>query len=216
MRGNPNLRVSEVTNLDLRWEKYFNAQESISVALFHKDMNDPIERVVQPASGTAGNSRTFQNADSATVKGIEIDARKDFALNDAFTRSLFFAFNASVIDSEVTLLGGDSRALQGAPEYSANLILGYDDINSGQELTLLFNQNGETIVDVGVSGQPDIIEQPRLDVDLNYKFFISESLTFRVKIESLLNPDIEFTQGGRTFQKYNTGQRFQAGVDWSF
>jgi TonB-dependent receptor len=216
VRGNPLLKVSDVTNYDLRWERYFSGQESVSVALFRKDMDNPIERVVQPASGTAGNSRTFQNADSATISGIEIDARKDFALNASFTKSLYFAANASVIDSEVTLIGGASRALQGAPEYSFNLILGYDDISNGQELTLLFNQSGDTIVDVGVSGQPDIIEAPRLSIDLNYRFYISDTLTMRVKVEDLLDTEIEFTQGGRIFQKYNTGQKFQAGVDWNF
>jgi len=212
----PLLEVSDVTNYDIRWEKYFSGQESVSFALFYKDMEDPIERVVQPASGTAGNSRTFQNADRAEVKGIEIDARKDFALNSSFTKSLFLAGNVSVIDSEVVLVGGETRALQGAPDYSFNVILGYDDISNGQEFTLLFNQNGETIVDVGVSGQPDIIEEPRLDVDLNYKYYISDALTFRIRIEDLLDSDIEFTQGGNIFQKYNTGQRFVAGVDWNF
>jgi TonB-dependent receptor len=216
VRGNPLLKVSDVTNYDLRWERYFSGQESVSIALFMKDMDNPIERIVQPASGTAGNSRTFQNADSATISGIEIDARKDFSLNQSFTKSLYFAANASVIDSEVTLIGGATRALQGAPEYSFNLILGYDDISRGQELTLLFNQSGDTIVDVGVSGQPDIVEEPRLSIDLNYRYYVSETLTIRVKVEDLLDTEIEFTQGGRIFQKYNTGQKFQAGVDWNF
>ena len=71
-------------------------------------------------------------------------------------------------------------------------------------------------MDVGVSGQPDIIQQPRLDIDLNYKYHINESLTFRIKVEDLLDSEYEFTQGGRIFQQYKTGQRFQAGVDWSF
>ncbi|MGD8339619.1 MAG: TonB-dependent receptor [Gammaproteobacteria bacterium] len=216
VRGNPLLRVSNVRNYDVRWERYFSGQESLSVALFHKDMDNPIERVVQPASGTAGNSRTFQNAEAATVSGLEIDVRKDFSLNESFTKSLYFAANASVIDSEVTLVGGETRALQGAPDYSFNLILGYDDISNGQELTLLFNQSGDTIVDVGISGQPDIIETPRLVVDLNYRYYINDSLTLRIKVEDLLNSDVEFTQGGRVFQKYNVGQRLQAAVEWSF
>jgi TonB-dependent receptor len=215
VRGNPDLKVSEVRNFDIRWEHYFSGQESLSIAAFYKDMDDPIERVTVSTSGGA-DTRTFLNADSAEVKGIEIDARKDFALNASFTKSLFLAANASVIDSEVVLLDGDTRALQGAPDYSFNLILGYDDISNGQELTILFNQSGDTIVDVGDSNQPDIFEAPRLSVDLNYKYYINESLTFRAKIENLLDADIEFTQGGRIYQKYNTGQKIQAGVEWSF
>jgi outer membrane receptor for ferrienterochelin and colicin len=129
---------------------------------------------------------------------------------------LFLATNASAIDSEVILISGESRALQGAPDYSVNLILGYDDIANGQEFTILFNQSGDTIVDVGVSGQPDVIQEPRFDVDLNYRYYINDALTFRVKIENLLDEEVAFTQGGRIFQQYKTGQRFQAGVDWTF
>ena len=216
VRGNPLLKLSEITNYDVRWEKYWSDTESVSIALFYKDMSDPIERVVQPASGTAGNSRTFQNAESAELWGVEIDGRKDFALDDAFTSSVFVAVNASYIDSEVTLANQSKRPLQGAPEYTANLILGYDDIVGGHELTLLLNQSGDTIVDVGVSGQPDVILEPRLDVNIVYRYDFSETLSFRAKVENLLDSRVEFTQGNNPFQTYKRGLEFKAGIDWSF
>ncbi|MDP5064022.1 MAG: TonB-dependent receptor [Haliea sp.] len=216
VRGNPNLQVSDVTNYDVRWEKYWSDQESLSIGLFYKDMTDPIERVVQPASGTAGNSRTFQNAESAEIVGVEIDGRKDFALDDSFTRSIFVATNASLIDSEVTLQNGSTRALQGAPDYTFNLIVGYDDIAKGHELTLLLNQSGETIVDVGVSGQPNVILEPRLDMNLVYRYSVSDTFTFRMKLENLLDSELEFTQGGNVFQSYKRGYEVKAGFDWEF
>lgn len=216
VRGNPNLQVSEATNFDLRWEKYWSGAESVSVAAFYKDLDSPIERVVQPASGTAGNSRTYRNAESGEIYGIELDGRREFGINDAFTRSVFVALNASLIESEVTLESGDTRKLQGQPEYTANLIFGYDDLPTNQEVTLLFNQNGESIQDVGVSGLPDVIEEPRLSVDLNYRYEHSDAFTFRVKAKNLLDSDVEFTQGGQTFQQYNRGVELEAGVDWNF
>jgi TonB-dependent receptor len=216
VRGNPFLEVSSATNLDLRWENYWSNTESVSVAGFFKDLESPIERVVQPASGTAGNSRTFQNAESGQIYGIEVDGRREFGINDAFTRSVFVALNASLIESEVSLATGETRALQGQPEYTANLILGYDDLPTRQEVTLLFNQNGESIQDVGVSGLPDVIEEPRLSVDLNYRYEHSDTVTFRVKTKNLLDSDVEFTQGGQTFQQYNRGVELEAGVDWTF
>ena len=94
------------------------------MALFYKDMDKPIERVVQAASGTAGNSRTFQNSDSAELYGVEVDGRFEFLLGDGYDQSLFLAFNAAFIESEVTAENQPGRALQGQPEYTANIIFG--------------------------------------------------------------------------------------------
>ena len=215
VRGNPNLQVSEVTSYDLRWEHYWNDMETFSVALFYKNFKDPIERVVLTASGTAGNSRTFRNADEGELWGIEIDGRREFPFNEALTKSFFVAMNASYLDSEVTI-DNDTSDLQGAPEYTFNLILGYDDIVNGHELTVLLNQNGETVVDKGVSGQPDIIEEPRLSLNVTYQYSLTETLDFKAKIDNLLNSEVEFTQAGNVFQRYEKGIKFKAGIDWTF
>lgn len=218
VRGNPFLTVSEITNLDLRWEMYWSDTESVSVALFQKTIDDPIERVLLPASGTAGNSRTYDNGEEADLTGIEFDGRRDFEFNDSGSRTLFVAVNASLIDSEIQLDSGDTRRLQGQPDYTFNLVAGYDDVVGGirHELTALLNQSGETIVDVGTAGLEDIIEEPRTSVDVNYKGFLTQSLTLKAKVGNLLNDEVEFTQGGRTFQRYEKGVTLQAGLDWNF
>src|SRR5690606_34599661 len=121
------------------------------------------------------------------IMGVEIDGRKDFPLDEGYTRSFFVAANASYIDSEVTLQNASKRDLQGAPDYTFNLIFGYDDIGNGHEVTLLLNQSGETIVDVGVSGQPDVILEPRLDVNLVYRYALNDDFVFRIKAENILD-----------------------------
>jgi TonB-dependent receptor len=216
VRGNPNLDISEIINVDLRWEWYFSEEDSISAAVFYKDMDKPIERVVQPASGTAGNSRTFANAESAELYGVEIEGRKEFPLGEDFTRSFFVAVNASLIESEVQLANEDSRKLQGQPDYTFNLVLGYDDIARGHQLTVLLNQNGESIKDVGILGNDDVIEESRLDINMIYRYELSESFTLRAKVNNLLNDDVEFTQSGETFLGYKRGVEFQLGLDWVF
>ncbi|GLS25967.1 TonB-dependent receptor [Marinibactrum halimedae] len=216
VRGNPNLDVSEILNADLRWEYYWSDTENLSIALFYKDFEDPIERVVQTASGTAGNSRTFQNAPEAELYGIEIDSRVDFDLNDSLTQLIFLAGNASVIESEVSLDDGSSRELQGQPEYTFNLILGWDDLDNDQELTLLFNQNGKSIVDTGLSGAPDVLQEPFADLKLNYKKSFRDGIRLTAKLSNLLDSEVEYTQGGNIFQSYKQGIEFEAGFDWQF
>lgn len=218
VRGNPNLKISEITNIDLRWELYGDDDESLSVATFYKTIEDPIERVLQLASGTAGNSRTFQNGQEADVYGIEFDGRRDFDLDDTGSRSLFVALNASLIESEIELDGGETRKLQGQPDYTFNLAVGLDDFTGDirHEVTMLINQAGETIVDVGLTDLPDVVEEPRFDLDLNYKAFITESLVFKAKAGNLLDETVEFTQGGQVFQEYKQGVTLEAGIDWKF
>jgi len=216
VRGNPNLKVSEAYNADLRYQFYWNDQDSVSAALFYKDIDQPIERVVQPASGTAGNTRTFQNADEARLFGIELEGRKEFPFGRSLTKSFFVAGNASWIESKVKLANGSDRALQGQPDYIVNLIVGYDDIEHNQELTLLLNQTGDTIVDVGVSQQPDIILEPRLDLILSYRWYFANAWQFIFKGENLLDDPVEFTQGGNIYRQYKTGRQMTIGLNWTF
>ena len=214
VRGNPFLEISDIINADLRWEWYISEINSFSAALFYKDMDQPIERVVQAASGTAGNSRTFQNSDSAELYGAEIDGSFEFTLGDGYDQTVFVSFNAAWIESEVTAKNQEDRPLQGQPEYTANLILGYDHISAGHQLTVLLNQNGKSIADVGVSGQPDVFLEPRLDLNVVYRFDISNGLTFKAKLENILDDEVKYTQGGKIFQVYNRGPSIQLGIDW--
>ena len=48
-------------NVDLRWQWYFgeNETDNLSIAAFYKDMDKPIERVVQPASGPSSTPSTI-------------------------------------------------------------------------------------------------------------------------------------------------------------
>ena len=215
VRGNPDLETSEAINFDARYEYYWDDRDSISIAAFYKDLDKPIERVVQRASGTASDSRTFENADEGEIYGIELDGRKEFGLNEALTQTFFIYGNVSWIDSETTV-ENRTRNLQGQPEYTFNLVLGFDDIDRNQELTVLLNQNGDTIVDVGTSGRPDIIEEPRLDLGVRYTWYFSDNWQFRVKLQNLLDEPVELTQGGQTFRKFKTGRKYEIGFNRDF
>ncbi len=218
VRGNPDLEVSDAINADARYQFYWNDVDNLSVGLFYKDLDKPIERVLNIASGTVGNSRTFQNADSAEIYGLEFEGRKEWSIGSSLTKSFFLAGNASLIESEVQLTGQsvDSRPLQGQPDYVLNLILGYDDIDNGQELTVLLNQNGDTVSDVGIDGQADIILEPRLDLIINYRWYFTDSWQFVFKGENLLDKPVEFTQANNVYQSWKTGREFTFGLNWNF
>jgi outer membrane receptor protein involved in Fe transport len=72
--GNPDLKQTNITNYDIRWEYYMSASENFSAGFFWKDMTNPIEKVFLP--GTAG-LLTYQNADASTVWGFEFEVLKN-------------------------------------------------------------------------------------------------------------------------------------------
>ena len=73
--GNPNLQRALIQNYDLRWEWYPRAGEVVSVGVFAKRFDDPIERVFVIQTGALANS--FVNADKADNYGVELEVRKN-------------------------------------------------------------------------------------------------------------------------------------------
>lgn len=219
--GNPDLEISDVDNFDLRWEYYFSPSETLMVGVFYKDISSPIERILVPSGGSGGGVRTFDNADSGEIQGIEVDIRREFALDETYNQSIFVQSNAALIDSEVTLdtrgnLQDNKRKLQGQADYTFNLAVGYDHLNSGQKITLLFNRNGESIEDAGRGNLPDVIEEPVNQVDLTYEKAFSSELVVNLTAENLLDAEKEFTQGNQTYFKYKPGMTLKLGADWTF
>jgi outer membrane receptor protein involved in Fe transport len=83
-------------------------------------------------------------------------------------------------------------------------------------LTLLLNQNGKSIQDVGVNDLPDVLEEPRLSLNLNYRWRFAKGLEFSAKATNLLNSEVKFSQGGQIFQQYRRGTEVEARLEWTF
>ncbi len=223
--GNPNLVVSEIDNYDLRVEYYFSADESISLAYFQKDIDNPIERGVPDASGSAANNGiTFRNNESADLEGVELDAYK--VVFDDGSHSVFVAGNITYIDSEVELNedsirleGTDSigRQLQGQSEWLGNLQIGYDHYPTEQKLTLLVNYFDDQIFRVtrGENVGPELLAGRTL-VDLNYEKLWGEALTFRLQIKNLTNEEFAFKRDGVKIEVFEEGTSVSASFTYEF
>lgn len=219
--GNPGIETSKVDNFDLRWEWYLNETDSLTVGLFYKELQSPIEQVLVQSSGSASDLRRFENADNGgDIQGIEVDYRKEFVLDDSLSQTLFLQANGSLIDSEVNL--GNSaearskRQLQGQAESTLNLALGYDHLDSGQKVTLLFNRSGESVEFGSKGALPSVKEEPVNKVDLTYEASLAPQLGVEAKIENLLDETVEFTQGSKTTFGYKPGVSLSVGADWTF
>ena len=223
--GNPDLETAKITNVDLRWEYYFSSDESLSVALFRKEFENPIEKQLLPGSGSL--LLTLANAESATNQGIEIDYFQRLGFTEGWFGDLdladwFIAANYSVIDSEIRLdptrSGFNtslSRPLEGQSPYVANLQVGYSDPDGVHEMALSFNQSGERIVQVGVDSQPDVYEQPAPLLDFNWKWQFADEWSSRVRLRNLLNPAIEFQQGPEILREFKRGREISISIEWA-
>lgn len=223
--GNPDLVTARITNLDLRWEYYFSPDESLSVALFRKTFDKPIEKLLLPATGSL--LQTLANAESATNQGIEIDyfQRMGWAdgwFGDVDMSNWFIAANYSWIDSEIRLdpaRAGVStslnRPLEGQSPYVVNLQLGYSSPSGTHETALSFNVSGERIVQVGIDTQPDVYEQPAPSLDFNWKWQFAPEWSTRLRLRNLLDPAVEYRQGDINIREFKRGREINLSLEWS-
>ncbi len=223
--GNPDLQVSTIENLDLRAEYYFTDTSSVSLAVFSKAIDKPIETALPDASGSAASSGiTFRNQDSADLLGIELDGQMD--LFDEPDYLMFVGGNISYIDSEVEL-GADSlrlegasangRQLQGQSEWLANIQLGFDHYPTEQKFTFLVNWFDDRIYRIarGEATGPEI-EAGRILIDFTYEKMFNDNFTIEAAIKNLLNEEVEYTQNGRTIESYQSGTSVSVTLNYEF
>lgn len=212
---------SDIDNYDFRTEYYFNRTDSASLALFWKEIGDPLERSVADGSGSATNALTFRNNLSATVSGVEMDASKSFLFGEA--HSLSVSGNLAFIDSEITLddVGQrleleDSRALQGQSPFLANLQFGYDHFATSQKVTMVVNYFEDRIDIVARKPNPVIYEAARATVNLTYEKELANRSKLSLKIKNLLDEKTQYLQDGKVIESYRKGLEARLGYAYPF
>jgi outer membrane receptor protein involved in Fe transport len=216
--GNPDLKSSSITNLDLRWEWYLGEGEALSAAGFLKLFDLPIETVI---AASADTSTTFVNADSAFCVGLELDFRKSLRFVSEALSDFFLAGNLAWIMSRVDLPEGgmqtsQNRALQGQSPYAINLQLGYENPDIGTNVSILYHVFGPRIAKVGILGAPDIYEQPFHQLDLVAAQKLRGDLKLSFKIKNLLDLPARMQQGGKNTELDYRGRVFSVALGYSF
>ncbi len=217
--GNPELEEADITSYDLRLEHFFSPNENFAFSLFYKDFDQPIEKIRKAAViQTSG----YVNSDEADLYGAELEALKYLDFLKGF-ENFFIGGNFALLDSEVKIpeeeketLTNDDRALQGQPDWILNINLGYENMNRGIVATLLYNISDERISELGTYGRDDIYKQPAHRLDFVYRQEFAERWKFKFEAENLLDPEIEWKQGGKVTRSYEEGREFSFGVEYTF
>ena len=222
VRGNAELQNGYNYNVDLRYERFNDRGDMISVTGYFKYLDAPIERV-QSVNGGA-TLHTFQNASSGLAAGAEIELRK------TIINGLRLAANVSYMYTDVKLpesgaYTNKERSLQGASPVLANADLTYTlPIGSEGQLSaaVLYNLQGRRIHAVGVSGLGDVKQQTVHTLNVNLGYALNQHLSFKFAVKDLLSQPVVFKQDVPTtgeqveVERYKKGASFSVGLAYSF
>jgi TonB-dependent receptor len=223
LKGNPELTPAEITGADLRVDLFPGPGELISFGGFYKKMTDPIEQVFVAAASSA---YSFQNADEATVFGLEMDVQLQASRLTEALQNFTVQGNFSWIESEVTVSRSGifqptnlKRPLEGQAPYVLNLGVNYANF-AGLQAAVFLNRFGERLTAAGGSGLPDIFEQPRNALDATLAFPLPQGLRVKLKGTNLLDATYRFEQSDngitRMQREYSVGRTFSVGFSWEF
>lgn len=235
--GNKDLKTSYIHNIDFRYEFYPTPGESVSLALFYKRFNDPIEWTYTVTGGTE-LTYSYENAHKATNYGVELEIRKN--LDFIGLRNLSWSFNGALIKSEVKFAEGSlekDRPMQGQSPYLINTGLFYQHSRTGTSAGILYNRIGKRIVGVGRSSNttggndtntvPNSYEMPRNSIDLTFgqkfakrwevKFSIRDVLAEKVAFKQFV--DVPTANGTREQEQivklYQPGRNFNLSISFN-
>ncbi len=223
--GNPNLRMVQINNYDLRLEWFFKSGDNISMSVFYKDFKNHIELV---QFGDVIGYQWVNNPNKSWLKGIELEGKK------AITKQLELRANITLVDSRSTFnksfkqtngtyVNGPTvtRTMFGQAPYIINGIISYTSDSLGLSATLSYNVQGPKFV-IGGSGElPDIYERPRHLLDFRLIKKLGKYFSVSLKIQDILNSAVrrsyKFDQGFLIdYDRYNYGTNYVLGILYKF
>lgn len=220
--GNPNLVNTDIYSIDLKYSHYISDTENIKMGLFYKYLDKPIEDVMVPSSSLPVYS--YDNADYATLYGIEVDGRKNLAFLHSTLNNYFISGNFSYTESEVILreeqlstFSTNNRQLQGLSPTVVNATLSYEKEN--RNVALSYNKMGERIRKVGLidAGDlyPDHYEIPPHLLDLVWIEKLGDYV-LKFKAGNLLDDETIWTQGDSITKEFKKGMTFDFSASYQY
>jgi hypothetical protein len=214
--GNPYLEDSELINLDARYERYFDRGQFATVGVFYKDIDRPIESVVNESG--SGLQQSFLNAPQAVLYGFEAEFKKFFeptldvpglnglrwliAANYTYTKAEVKVDEGDVVFPR-TNLGApapaanfiiDGSPLQGQSKHLANVQFGFESEDGMTQATLLANYASKRVTARGQAGAPDFVQDPGILLDFTFRQKIEawgQEFTFGVEARNLLGEEFD-------------------------
>jgi hypothetical protein len=228
--GNPGIRSTRIQNYDVRWEFYPGTRELVAVSGFRKVLFQPIENIVEGASG--GYILSPRNGRDGRLAGFELEVRTGFRrVWDALDRLLpvpgstsaldrwALSANYSRVESSVRVrVSTDPTGhpiyregpLQGQSSYALNLGVYYGTART--EGAILYSAFGNRLAQVGAGAYPnalpDIYEVPLQSLDATFAKRINHLFQLKLSVENLLDRSVEFRQLDKVTRRVSPGRSY--------
>lgn len=209
--GNPNLKNQFTQNLDFRWEWFPAKGEVLAFSAFGKRIENQLVKVF--SLQTAGLAATypefptiqFQNDPNVgRVWGLELEVVKSLGNIWDPLKNFYFGSNLLLAQSDIKKTPERYEAIRSLDRYtpknsplfeqapySINAWLNYENPKSGSDFTLTFNVVGERLVQINLTGEPDLYTRPVPVLDFVFSQRLSKSVKFKGYAKNILNPDIK-------------------------
>ena len=230
--GNRDLKDTENINVDLKYEYFSDKKDMVAVAVYGKNIQDPIERIFK---ASATQITTFQNSKVANLYGAEFEFIFNLAnLSDKLDK-VSLGLNTSVMKTKVEIADDNklenspSRELQGASNWIINADAKYE-FKLGKKVTntatLVYGVKGKNIFAVGTAGLDHIYEMPFHKLDFVYSSKFTKNLSAKFSADNILNPyqrfelgnnsKYEITESSLVLKEYKKGIGFSLSLSYTF
>lgn len=229
---------TRIHNFDLRWEKFLEGADIVSLSAFFKSFDAPIELVRIPTSQTLRDIQP-RNVGQATLIGGEFELRKNLSFIRENWKRVAFSGNFTYTYSRVKMADvefqarqnfekegetvDDTRQMAGQAPYIVNAGFSYDDIEKGRSAGIFYNVKGRTLTIVGSGLAPDIYSEPfhSLNFTYNQSFGKDRRSSINIKVNNILNDVREqlyqaYEAEAQAFLRFRPGTAISIGYTYSF
>jgi outer membrane receptor protein involved in Fe transport len=228
VQGNPELESGKVTNLDFRWEYFFQAGQIVSFSLFYKNFENPIEKFVEQSANTVIK---YRNGEDAKLYGIEFEARKnlDFmgleklqiGTNITVIHSKQAEDSARLAEAKVTVPDWpEERRMYGQSPYVVNAYMTYRNSDFGFDASLSYNIAGPKIIKISQYQTPDILEMPVHMLNLTATKSLTKNFSVKIKVKNLLNQKYRqsyiLAEEEYYYRNKSLGTKYELGISYKF
>ncbi|HEA29456.1 MAG TPA: TonB-dependent receptor [Leeuwenhoekiella sp.] len=233
--GNPDIlndpAISNIYNLDLKYEWFISSGELFSIAGFAKEIKDPINKVI--ANDATGTQRYFRTGDKANVYGVELELRKNLITDENGKANLGIGFNGTYMYTHQDLRSSNglfsstldrSDELQGASPFLLNADINYSPTgmeNYKPVANIIFSYFDDRIDALGSGQLGNIVEKSVSTLDFVLRNEIGNNWEVNFSAKNLLDPNIQYIRentsfGDVTISTYKRGINLSLSAKYKF